>query len=127
VALDDVAVQPSVKGHAAFEIDKIAWLPGIKVGLFEGFFYGGHAVGIGAYFFDGQTNAVMGNALIDFQFCREGRLDPEYPVGAGGFHGFYCAERFDDTGEHGVEIRKNWRRVYANTEKYRTFAFRKFI
>jgi hypothetical protein len=35
-------------------------------------------------------------------------LDPESLVGARGFDGSYLAERFDDSGEHGVEIRKNW-------------------
>jgi hypothetical protein len=50
----------------------------------------------------------MGKALVDLEFGGEGGLDPECQVGAGGFDGSYRAEGFDDSGKHGVEIRKKW-------------------
>jgi small subunit ribosomal protein S21 len=69
-------------------------------------------VGVVFDFLDGEADAVMGNALVDLQPGREGGVDPERPVAAGGFDGSYCAEGFDDTGEHGAEIRKKWGENY---------------
>jgi hypothetical protein len=107
VTLDDMAVEPAIHDHAAFEVDEDAGLPGIEVGLLEGLFDGGHAVGVIFYFLDSEAGAVMGDALVDLQFRGEGGLDPESPVAARGFDGSYRAEGFDNSGEHGVEIRKN--------------------
>jgi len=107
VTLDDMAVEPAVHEQGSFEVDEDAGLPGSEVGLLEGLFDGGYAVGVTFHFLDGETGAVMGDALVDLQFGGEGGLDPECPVAARGFDGSYRAEGFDNSGEHGVEIRKN--------------------
>jgi len=92
VTLDDMAVEPAVHDHTAFQVDEVPGLPGIEAGLLEGFFDGGHAVGIGQYFFDREAGAVMGDALVDLKFGGEGGLDPECSIGAFGFDGSYRAE-----------------------------------
>jgi len=133
VSLDDVAVEPAVHGHASFEVDQVAGLPAVEISFCEGLFDGGNAVscagvvgsaggggtvgsggavGVGsggdADFFYGETDAVMGNALVDLQFGGEGGLDPEGLVGAFDFDGLYFSERFDNSGKHGGEFRKKW-------------------
>lgn len=125
MALDYMSVKPAIDWHATFEVDEVAGLPGIKIGLFKRFFDSGHAVGVFADFLHSQADAVMGDALVYGEVRGERGFDPEHAVGAVGFHGFYRAECFDDSGEHGFEIRKNWRRLYGIIEKYRTFANRK--
>jgi hypothetical protein len=65
VTLDDMAVEPAVHDEASFEVDEIAGLPVAEVAFFEGFFYGGDAVEVVLLFFHGETDAVMGDALID--------------------------------------------------------------
>ena len=92
VTLDDMAVEPAVHDHTAFQVDEVPGLPGIEAGLLEGFFDGGHSVGIGQYFFDREAGAVMGDALVDLKFGGEGGLDPECSIGAFGFDGSYRAE-----------------------------------
>ena len=66
MSLDDVAVKPAVHDQASFEVDEIAGLPGVQVGLFEGFFDGCDAMEVVFDLFHGQADAIMGNALIDF-------------------------------------------------------------
>jgi len=53
VTLDDMAVEAAVEGHAAFEVDERAFLPGMEVAFSEGFIDGGHAVGVFPDFFYG--------------------------------------------------------------------------
>jgi len=133
VTLDNMAVEPAVQEHTSFEVDEVAGLPGGEVGLLEGLSDGGHAVGVFPHLLDGEAGAVVGDALVDLQLGGEGGLDPESPVGARGFNGSYRAEGFDDSGEHGVEIRQkiifgnNFFVAFSNREKYRTFAFRKYF
>jgi hypothetical protein len=108
MALDDMAIEAAVEGHAAFEVDEVIGLPGVKVGFIQGLEDGGYAVGIVPGFFYGQADAVVGDALVDLQLGREGGLDPEGFVGSIGLDGLDFAEGFDDSGEHSVEIRKKW-------------------
>ena len=100
MSLDDVAVKPAVHDQASLEVDKIAWLPGVQVALFEGFFDGCYAVEVVLELFHGQADAVMGNALVDLKFGGDGGLDPECFIGAFGFDGLYFSEGFDDSGKH---------------------------
>jgi hypothetical protein len=108
MALDDMTVEPAVHDHAAFEVYEVAELPGSEVGLLDSLFDGGYAVAISSDLLYGQAHTIVRNALVNFQLGGEGRLDPEYFVTAGGFDGSYRAEGFDDSGKHGVEIRKKW-------------------
>ena len=125
MTLDDMAVEAAVEGHAPFEVDERAFLPGIEVAFSEGFIDGGHAVCVFPDFFHGQADAVMGDALIDLKFGGEGGLDPEGFVGSFGLRGLDLSECFDDTGEHGSKFVKNGESL-GFCRKYRTFAFRKF-
>lgn len=51
-------------------------------------------------FFHGEADAVMRDALVYFEFAREGGGDPERLIGAVGLDGFDFAEGFDDAGKH---------------------------
>lgn len=125
MTLDDMAVEAAVEGHAAFEVDESAFLPGIEVAFSKRFIDGGYPVGVFSYFLHGKADAVVGNALIDLEFGGEGGLDPECFIGSFGFGGLDFSKCFDDTGEHGSKFVKNGEslRVWV---KYPTFAFRKF-
>ncbi len=85
MSLDDVSIEAAVHDQASFEVDEIAWLPLAEVGLFEGFFDGGDAVEVVLLFFYREADAVMGNALVDFEFVGNGGCDPECLVGAFAF------------------------------------------
>ena len=126
VTLDDMSVQAAVEGHAAFEVDECAFLPGIEVAFSQRFIDGGYPVGVFPYFLHGKADAVVGNALIDLEFGGEGGLDPECFIGSFGFGGLDFSKCFDDTGEHGSKFVKNGEslRVWV---KYPTFAIRKLI
>ena len=101
VSLDDMAVEAAVHDQASFEVDEIAGLPLAEAAFFEGFFDGRYAVEIVFLFFHGEADAVMGDALVDFEFVGDGRCYPECLVGAFAFYGVDPAEGFDDTGKHG--------------------------
>ena len=49
MTLDDMAVEAAVHDQASFQVDEVAGLPGAEVGLFEGFFDGGHAVEVSSF------------------------------------------------------------------------------
>ena len=87
VSLDDVAIQPAVQEHTSLQVDEVACLPGFHIGLLEGFFDGCHPVEAIFYLFYGETDPVVGDALIDFKFLREGGFYPEGFVGALGGDG----------------------------------------
>jgi hypothetical protein len=108
MALDDVAVKAAVHDQASLEVDEIAGLPGVQICLFEGFFDGCYAVEVVFELFYGQTDAVMGNALVDPEFGGDGGFDPECFIGAVGFDGLYFAERFDYSCKHACKFRKIW-------------------
>ena len=105
VSLDDMPVEPAVHDHASFEIDEIAGLPLAEVALFEGFFDGRYAVEVVFLFFHGKADAVMGDALINFEQVRDRGCYPECLVGTFAFYGVDPAEGFDDAGEHGRKFR----------------------
>lgn len=78
--LNDVAVEAAVHDHTSFEVDKVARQPAVEGGFSEGLFDGGDAVcpfgalcrgeiragGVrDADFFNGEADAVVGNALVD--------------------------------------------------------------
>ena len=65
VSLDDVAVEATIHDHASFEVDEVAGLPCPEVGFFEGLFYCGDAVAVAGDLFDGEADAVVGQALVD--------------------------------------------------------------
>ena len=104
VALNDVSVEAAVHHQASFEVDEVAGLPGAQIGFFEGFFDSGDAVEVVLCFFDGEADAVMGDALVDRQFMANGGGDPECLVAAVGLGGADLAEGFDNSGKHKVRI-----------------------
>ena len=83
MTLDDVTVETAVHTKASFEIDVMARPPSAEGAFLEGLFDGGDPVAIVADLFDRQTDAVMGEALVDGQFVRNRGFDPECSVGAG--------------------------------------------
>ena len=66
MSLDDVTVEAAVHDHTSFEVDEVAGLPGAQIGLFECLLDGCDAVEVVFYFFHGEADAVVGEALIDF-------------------------------------------------------------
>ena len=100
VTLNDMAVESAVHEEASFQVDEVAGFPVAQIGLFQGFPDGGHAVEIVFELFDGEADAVVGDALVYFEFAREGGGDPECLIGAVGLDGFDFAEGFDDAGKH---------------------------
>jgi hypothetical protein len=107
MSLDDVAVKPAIHDQASFEVDEIAGLPGVKIGLFESFFDGRNAVEVVFDLFHGQADAVMGNALVDPEFGGNGGPDPECFIGAFCLYGFDFSEGFDDSCKHKWQISEN--------------------
>ncbi len=125
MSLDDMAVEAAVHFQASFQVDEIARLPVVEVGLGEGLFDGGDAVtaGGGGFggsgtgwvragygwdddLFDGEADAVMGDALVDLKFLGDRGFYPKCFIGAFGFDGYYFSERFDNSGKHRGEFRK---------------------
>ena len=100
VALDDVAVEAAVHQEASFQVDEVAWLPVGQVGLFQGLLDGGYAVEAVCAFFHCEADAVMGNALVNFEFVGDRGGDPECLVGSVGLDGDDFAEGFYYTGKH---------------------------
>ena len=101
VSLDDMAVEPAIHDQASFEVDEIAGLPLAEVAFFEGFFDGCDAVEVVLLFFHGEADAVVGDALIDFELVGDGGGYPECLIGAFAFDGVDPAKGFDDASEHG--------------------------
>jgi len=87
VSLDDVTIEAAVEEHTSFQVDEVACLPGFQIGLLEGFFDGCHPVEAVFYLFHGEADPVVGDALVYFQFLREGGFYPEGFIGALGGNG----------------------------------------
>ena len=70
VALHKMAVEAPSGDEAAFEVYFRSWLPGVKAGLFQCFPYGRNLVGVAGNGFYGETNPVVGHALVNRKSCR---------------------------------------------------------
>jgi hypothetical protein len=92
VSLDDVAVEAAVHDQASFEVDEVSGLPVAEIGLFKCLFDGCDAVEGILYFFDGETSAVVGYALVNGQLLSEGGFYPVCFVGTLGLDGVYFSE-----------------------------------
>lgn len=63
-------------------------------------------MGVAAGGFHGQADAIVGDALIDLQFFRDGGLYPKSLIGAVGSYRPDDAERFDNSCKHGAQFRE---------------------
>jgi hypothetical protein len=111
VSLYDVAIEAAVHYKASFQVHQVSPLPAFQVGLLKGFFDGCDPMGAILYLFYGETDAIMGNALIYFQFFRDGGFDPEGAIGAPGCCFPDFSERFYNSCKHGGEFRKFLHRI----------------
>ena len=68
MALNDMSVETAVHQHGAFYIHFIADLQQTEVRAVEGLLHGGDRIGTILDGDDGEADAIMGDALIDFQF-----------------------------------------------------------
>jgi hypothetical protein len=72
VALDNVAVEPSVHNHAALHIHLIADFQFAEIAALESFLHSSDSVRAIAWELDNsETNAIVRNTLVDFQLVSE--------------------------------------------------------
>ena len=65
MALNNMAIEPAVHEHTAFDIYFGGFGPGGEICFEEGFFDGCYLVLITVEGFNGKTNAIMAYALVD--------------------------------------------------------------
>ena len=94
MALDDVAVEASVKAHRALEVDQVAGLEESEIGAVEGFLYGRYLICVAVDGYDGEAYAVVGDGLVDAEFVGEGAAQGELEVALLACGGNYCAGGF---------------------------------
>lgn len=80
MTLDDVPVQPPVHRHGAFHIDGVSNLEEPQIRAVEGFFHGCNGIGVVRDSYYGETYAVMGDALVNFQFVHKRTSQGEIDV-----------------------------------------------
>ena len=109
VALHGVAVEAASDQGSALEVDDAADGPGSEAGFVERLGDGGHAESVrnplAVQRHHRQAAAVVGHALVDFEFGRQGRRHVKMHVAAVGRDGLNAAEVFDDSGEHAAKVR----------------------
>jgi len=77
MALNNMAIEPAIHDHTAFQVYEVAFLPVPDIAFLERFGNGGNPVAVVLQGFYREAHAVMGNTLVYFQFVGEGRRDPE--------------------------------------------------
>ena len=82
MSLNNMAIEPAIHDHTAFQVYQVAFLPVSDVAFLQRFGNGGNLVAAVLQGFYREAHAVMGNALVNFQFVGEGRRDPEGFIGA---------------------------------------------
>ena len=80
VALHDVSVEAAVHEHAALEIHLVAYLQRPQVGAVESLLYGGHGVAVAVDVDHGEAHAVVGDALVYFQFVGKRTFKREMQI-----------------------------------------------
>ena len=109
VALHGVAVEAASDQGGTFEVDGAADGPGSEAGFVERLSDGGHAESVRNPLtmksHHRQAAAVVGHALVDFKFGRQGRRHVEVHVASVGGDGRDLAVVFDDSGEHAAKVR----------------------
>jgi hypothetical protein len=101
MALHDMAVEPVAELHAAFEVDRSACFTNADIRLIDGLSNCSSGLFIGIQIYDGQTNAIVRNALVYFQFGRDSSLDCDVKIVIFFSDVGYDSERFDYSGKHG--------------------------
>ena len=71
VALFDVSVQTAVHHHGALNVYFVANFEQTEVGTLQGFVHGGYDVAVAVDLDHGEAYAVVGNALVNFEFMAK--------------------------------------------------------
>lgn len=87
VSLHDVAIKTSIYFHGAFHVHLIALFPEPEVGAFERLVHGSDGVGVALDFHDGEADAIVRHALVNFQLRGEGAAQGEVFIGGFRSHG----------------------------------------
>lgn len=101
VSLHDVSVQTCVDHHGSFYVYGVSHVELSEVGSVECFFHCGDGVAVVGDVDDGEADAVVCDALVDFQLVDEGACECEVDVLQFVFDGNDFCALFYDSGEHG--------------------------
>ena len=100
MTLHDVSVESAVHYHRALYVHLVAYLEQSEVRSVERFLHSRHRVVVAFDRYNGQANAVMSYALVDFQFVSERACQREVYILLVVFDGNDSSHFFYYTGKH---------------------------